>query len=119
MADPVLLKSDEQRHGHIDRFMDDEGAVATVDAPPVWSVSETTGDPPACTLVVSPDGMDVDVISMDMQPDDPPRTATLTMSAKEGGVEDAIVMTWDVIVSSLSSPLATGAAVIFGAPTKK
>lgn len=119
MAD-ILLKSDEMVHGHIDGFFsaDDPPRPAVVDGPPRWSLSNAV----AATLVVSDDGMDVDVIAIDMVEDAPPQVAVLEMRAdanRDPNVQTDIVMVWNVIVTSLPGPVAATAGITFGAPVKK
>jgi hypothetical protein len=120
MADTIILKSTEMVHGHISGFVsaDDPPRPATVDGPPIWSLSNAT----TATLIVSADGMDVDVIALDMAEDAPPATAVLTMSAdanKSPVVADFITKTWDFVVTAPAGPVAASANVTFGTPVPK
>ena len=114
MADPILMLSDELVDGVIDSFVDKDGKPQSVD-----SVEWRTSDPTVFTVVASPDGMNVSAVSVDMPTDTPAKTAQLSLHVKEAGVDDAIVLSFDVIVSSLSSPPAIGANVSFGPAKKK
>lgn len=120
MADPIMMTTQEKVLGHIDGFFsaDDPPKPARVDGPPVWESSDTN----AVTLMVSADGMDVEVVSADIPEGDPARVATVTMTADaslDPSVHAPIVVTQDFVVTAMPAPVAATASISFGSPIPK
>lgn len=114
----ITMDTTQKVLGHIDGYFAENGDAATVDGPTRWESSDTS----VFTVVVSPDGMDAEIISTDAPMDSPARTATLTRRSdanKDPNVNDDIVETDDVIVTSMAGPIAARSSATFGAPVPK
>src|SRR6185369_16310060 len=97
MADPITMNTTQKSVRHIDGFLADDGVTpATVEASPSGQMITWESDNPAIlTTVASPDGMDVEAVTVDnsMAPGSPAVTITVTGRAdanKDPAVRDEI-----------------------------